>query len=80
MLVLVLLAIGIGWWMAMRLTRPIEYLRSVTQQMSQGKATGAVHLETNDELSEIAGSLERMRRTVHLAIRILRERKRSGAP
>ncbi len=80
LLVLVLLAIVIGWWMAMRLTRPIEYLRSVTQQMSQGKATGAVHLETNDDLSEIAGSLERMRRTVHLAIRILRERKRSGAP
>jgi len=54
-------------------------LRGVTQQMSQGKATGAVHLETNDELSEIASSLERMRRTLHLAVRILRERKRSGA-
>ena len=79
LLVLILLVVGIGWRMAVRITQPIEYLRGVTQQMSQGNATGAVHLETNDELSEIANSLERMRRTLHLAVRILRERKRSGA-
>ena len=78
-LVLILLAVATGWWMAARITRPIDYLRTMAQQMSQGKATGAVHLETNDELSEIAGALERMRRTMHLAVRIMRERKRSAA-
>ena len=77
--VLILFAVGTGWWMAARITRPIDYLRTMALQMSRGKATGAVQLETNDELSDIARALERMRRTMHLAVRIMRERKR-GTP
>ena len=79
LVLLILLAVGIGWWMAARIVRPIEYLRTITQQMSQGKATGTVHLDTNDELSDIAGALDRIRRTMHLAVRVLRERKRTAA-
>ena len=63
--------------MAGRIAQPIRYLRTVAVQMSQGRATGAVQLETNDELSEIARALERMRRTVQMAVRIMRERRRS---
>lgn len=79
LVVVILLALGTGWWMARRMMRPIDYLREVTQKMSQGKATGAVRLDTNDELSEIASALDRIRRTMHLAVRILRERKRNAA-
>ena len=79
LVVLTLLAIGVGRRMASRMARPIDYLRTISQQLSQGKATGAVQLDTNDELSEIARALDRMRRTMHLAVRILRERKRSAA-
>ena len=75
--VLALLATWIAWWMAGRVAQPIRYLRTVALQMSQGRATGTVRLETNDELSEIARALERMRRTVQMAVRIMRERKRS---
>ena len=78
-LVLALLAGGIGWWVAGRIARPIHYLRMMAQQISLGKATGAVQLETNDELSEIAHALERMRRTVHLAVRLVRERRRGAS-
>ena len=79
LVVLALLVVAIGWWMAVRVTRPIGYLRAMANQMSRGKATGAVQLETNDELSEIAAALERMRRTMHLAVRVLRERRSGGA-
>ena len=75
--VLALLAGWIAWWIAGRIAQPIRYLRTVTLQISQGRATGAVQLDTNDELSEIASALERMRRTVLMAGRIMRERKRS---
>ena len=74
--VLAIVAGGMGWWMAGSIARPIHYLRTAAMQMSQGRATGAVRLETNDELSEIARALERMRRTIQMAVRILRERKR----
>ena len=77
--VLAIIAGGMGWWVAGGIARPIHYLRTAALQMSQGRATGVVRLETNDELSEIASALERMRRTVQLAVRILRERNR-GAP
>ena len=75
--ILALLATWIAWWMAGRIAQPIRYLRTVALQMSQGRATGTVRLETNDELSEIARALERMRRTVQMAVRIMRERRRS---
>ena len=73
--VLAIVAGGIGWWVAGSIARPIHYLRTMAVQMSQGRATGVVRLETDDELSEIARALEHMRRTVQMAVRILRERK-----
>ena len=75
-LVLAVLAAAVGWFAAGTSARPIQYLRAMAQQMSQGKAVGTVHLETNDELSEIAGALDRMRRTIQLAVRIMRERRK----
>lgn len=76
-LALAFLAGGIGWWMAGRITRPIRYLHTVAQQMSLGRATGAVYLDTNDELSGIASALERMRRTIQAAVRIVRDKRKA---
>lgn len=78
-LVISLLAFGIVWWMAARVSRPVRYLRAAAMQMSEGRMTGAVQLETNDELSEIADALERMRRTMQAAMRVLRDRGRGSA-
>ena len=74
----ILVVLAMGSWMAARMVRPIDYLRSITRRMSEGKATGTVQLDTDDELSEIAGALDRIRRTMHLAVRILREKKSSA--
>ena len=79
LVVLILLAVGIGRWMAARIARPVDYLRGITRQISRGKDTGTVQLDTDDEFSEIARSLERIRRTMHVAVRILRETKTSAA-
>ena len=77
-LVLAVLAGGIGWIAAGRSARPIQYLRTTAEQLSQGKDVGSVHLDTNDEFSEIAGALDRLRRTILLAVRIVRERRRGA--
>ena len=74
-LVIALLAGGIAWWMAGRISRPIRYLRATALRISQGRVTDAVQLDTNDEFSEVAHALERIRRTVRLAVRVLRERR-----
>ena len=74
-LVIALLAGVIVWWMTGRVSRPIRYLHAAAVQMSRGRMTDAVRLDTNDEFSEVADALERMRRTVQNAVRVLRERQ-----
>ena len=74
-LVIALLAGGIVWWTAGRISRPIRYLRATAVQIGQGRVTGAVQLDTNDELSEVADALERIRRILRMALRGLRERR-----
>ena len=77
-LVIALLAGVVAWWMADRISRPIRYLSATAVQMSQGRMTGAVQLDTNDELSEVADALERIRRLVQKAVRVLREQRRGS--
>ena len=77
-LVIALLAGCIVWWTASRVSRPIWYLHAAAVQMSRGRLTGAVRLDTNDELSEVADALERIRRTIQKAVRVLRERQKGS--
>lgn len=78
-LVIALLAGGVAWWMADQVSRPIRHLHAAAVQMSQGRPTGTLRLDTNDELSEVADAFERMRLTIRRAVRVLRERQKGSA-
>ena len=77
-LVIALLAGGIVWWMAGRISHPIRYLRATALRISQGRVTDAVQLDTNDEFAEIARALERIQRIMRQAVRALRERRKGS--
>ena len=77
-LVIALLAGGVTWWMADRVSRPIRHLHAAAVQMSQGRTTGTLRLDTNDELSEVADAFERIRRIIRQAVRVLHERQKGS--
>ena len=78
LLVIALVSGCVVWWMASRISSPVRYLRATAVEMSKGRLGGAVRLDTNDELSEVADALERMRRIVQRAVHLLREQRRGS--
>ena len=77
-LVIALLAGGVAWWTADRVSRPIRQLHAAAVRINRGQATGPLRFDTNDELSEVADAFERMRRTIRRAVRMLHERQKGS--
>ena len=78
-LILGLVIGSIGWWVARRFSRPIRDLHAMTMEVSLGTSNSEVKLATNDELAEIAGAFDRMRRSLLLAVRMAHNRG-AGTP
>lgn len=56
----VLLALGLGMFLARWLTRPLSQLTQATRQMAQGKLTQQVPIQAQGELGELAHSFNQM--------------------
>lgn len=74
-----LVGIGIGAYLAyqaaQRIVRPLANLVEITNAISLGDMNRVIRPETNDEIGELAQSLERMRLSLEKAMDRLRNRK-----
>ena len=56
----VLAALGLGGWLAARLSRPVQRLTSATRQLAAGAGAVRVPVERQDEFGELATSFNQM--------------------
>jgi signal transduction histidine kinase len=59
-LIAVILATSVGWLISQRLTRPVQQLVQVTEQMSAGDLSVRANITRGDELGQLALSFNRM--------------------
>jgi signal transduction histidine kinase len=59
---LVLLGVGVGVVMAVRITKPVRALVLATQSITEGRLDVAVEVRSNDELGELASAFQQMQR------------------
>src|SRR6185503_2157768 len=58
--VVVVLALGIGYWLARRVTKRIARLASATERVAKGESGFAIPLHGRDEITELSASFNRM--------------------
>src|SRR5437773_1880667 len=68
------IGIGLSTWLGSKAIRPILELKSIADDISRGHLDASVSIQSNDEVGELARSLERMRASLKAAmIRLNRE-------
>jgi HAMP domain-containing protein len=72
----VVLAVALAFWLAGSITRNVIALVRSADRISMGELEAPVTVQTNDELSDLAQALERMRVSLHESlIRLRRQRQ-----
>jgi anti-anti-sigma regulatory factor/HAMP domain-containing protein len=67
--VLVVAIVGIAYWFASTLTRPLKTLGQVAGELAQGRLDRAVDTSGNDEIADLSRSFETMRQSLRSLVR-----------
>jgi two-component system phosphate regulon sensor histidine kinase PhoR len=67
--------LGLGYLLARQLTRPVRQMVRQSQALAQGDLSQRTTIDTNDELADLARSLNRMAETLHDSLRRLAEER-----
>ncbi len=58
----ILLGVGLGWWVAARITRPVERLAAGAREVASGNWEARVEVRSRDEIGQLARAFNEMTR------------------
>lgn len=68
-------AIFLSFLLSRRLVKKLRYLTDVTEKISTGLMERSIKIDSNDEVGELAESLERMRVSLKMAMEMIEEKE-----
>ena len=63
-----------------RITKPLLMLRSLADNVSKGDTSKTIVVSTDDEIKDLAAAFERMRKSISIAMRRMRDSRTTSVP
>ncbi|MCE8022800.1 HAMP domain-containing protein [Billgrantia aerodenitrificans] len=67
-LVALLLAGGLGWWITRSIDRPLKRMMGYFARMAEGKLDNVISVDSHDEIGQTLQMLEKMQNQLHQLI------------